>query len=97
MSGKDDRFSQGTLFDAFHEPIIPVRDRNVVDDDKPRLTGQNAAILERLKHGPATNDELSRIARKYTSRISDLRAAGYRITCEREPGGDGLTWYRLEE
>jgi hypothetical protein len=95
MSGKDDRSSQGTLFDAFHEPIIPVRDRNVSDDDKPRLTGQNAAILERLKYGPATNAQLASLSLKYTARVSDLRAAGYTVTCERQPGG--VCIYRLEE
>jgi hypothetical protein len=87
--------NQRNLFDAYREPLIPVRDPNAGDDDKPRLSGQNLRILERLRHGPVTNDELSRFARKYTSRISDLRAAGYTITCERAEGG--LTWYRLEE
>ncbi|NLX57310.1 MAG: hypothetical protein GXY58_19545 [Planctomycetaceae bacterium] len=47
--------------------------------ERPRLTGQNAAILERLKRGPATNRELAAISLKYTSRISDLRAAGYDV------------------
>lgn len=45
--------------------------------------------------GPATNRELASIALKYSSRTSDLRAAGFNIVCER--GSDGLTWYRLED
>lgn len=62
-------------------------------EDKPRLAAQTLAIVERLRRGPATNDELSRMARKYTGRISDARKAGYVIDCERI--GGGLTRYRL--
>jgi hypothetical protein len=90
--------NQRRLFDAYREPLVDLprpTDPNVTEKDKPRLKGQNAAILERLKLGPATNDELSRIARKYTSRISDIRAAGHKVICERAQ--DGLCWYRLEE
>ena len=83
---------QLSLFDAPRN--ITPRDTHVLREDAPRLKGQNAAILERLRRGPATNDELIRISRKYTSRTSDLRKAGYRITCERLEGG--LTLYRLE-
>jgi hypothetical protein len=73
---------------------VPVRDPNVMEGDEPRLSGQNAAILERLKQGPATNVELAGISLKYTSRISDLRAAGYRVTCRR--GNDGVNTYALD-
>ena len=79
---------QRTFFDAI-EPCDP----NVVAVDQPRLRGQNGLILERLRRGPATNDELARISRKYTSRVSDIRKAGYEVTCERKSGG--LTVYRL--
>tara|TARA_Y100000310_G_scaffold316852_2_gene369061 strand:+ start:2515 stop:2820 length:306 start_codon:yes stop_codon:yes gene_type:complete len=68
-------------------------DRNVEEADHPRLRGQNAMILARLQRGPATNAELSTISLKYTSRISDLRAAGFEVTCERVKGG--TTLYRL--
>lgn len=86
---------QLSLFDpAPHpRPLVP-RDPNVAARDITRLTGQNAAILRRLRQGPATNDELIRISRKYTSRISDLRAAGFVIVCERQ--GGGLTTYTLQ-
>lgn len=83
--------AQRTLFSLVHE--LHPTDRHVVPADKPRLSGQNAAILARLSIGSATNDELIRISRKYTSRISDLRAHGYTITCERLIGG--LTLYSL--
>lgn len=64
-------------------------------EDAPRLTGQNAAILARLTRGPVTNAELARdYSLKYTSRLSDLRAAGYAIKCDRLK--DGLTRYTLE-
>lgn len=76
--------SQGDLFPT---------DPNVMPGDEPRLTGQNAAILERLKAGPATNAQLARLSLKYTSRISDLRKHGYDIECDR--GLKGVNTYRL--
>lgn len=63
------------------------------EQDKPRLSRQTALIIETLRRGPATNDQLSRMSRKYTSRISDARAAGFVIDCERM--GGGLTKYHL--
>jgi len=52
--------------------------------------------LAMLEQGPTTNREMMLAGLlKYTSRISDLRAAGYRIVCE--PQGGGLSVYRLEE
>ena len=74
--------------------FIFARDSHVVvPDDLRRLSGQNLAILERLQRGPATNRELAALSLKYTSRISDLRAAGYDVQAERHEGG--LTIYRL--
>ena len=61
--------------------------------DRPRLSRQCALILERLRQGPATNAELAGTSLKYTSRVSDLRRAGYAIDCERLK--DGLTRYTL--
>ena len=69
------------------DPLIDER-------DKPRLSGQCMAILERLQRGPATNAELAALALKYTSRISDLRKNGYRITAHRGEGG--TVTYQLE-
>lgn len=62
-------------------------------EDRPRLAAQTAAIVERLRHGPARNTELAAFALKYTSRISDARLAGYVIHCERQIGG--VTIYTL--
>ena len=74
---------QLSLFDAPRN-IVP-RDTRVVREERPRLTGQNLAILERLQRGPATNRELAQISLKYTSRVSDLRAAGYRVVVVKVP------------
>lgn len=87
--------NQPTLFDAYREPLVPVSDPNAVGKDRPRLAGQNLAILERLRQGPATNAELAELSLKYTSRCSDLRKAGYTIVCERRSGG--VCVYRLED
>ncbi len=66
--------NQLTLFDE--PPRIHPRDTHVEREERPRLTGQNAAILVRLRQGHATNAELAAISLKYTSRVSDLRVAG---------------------
>lgn len=64
-------------------PPIKPRDPNVARQDTRRLTGQNAAVLARLRAGPATAAELAAISLKYTSRISDLRAAGAEVVFRR--------------
>lgn len=83
---------QTTMFGQFDQQRLTP---NVRPQDQARLRGHNLAILERLTQGPATNHELSQISLKYTSRISDLRKAGYTILCSRLHGG--LTQYELEE
>lgn len=62
---------------------------------RPRLSHQCERILDRLRQGPATNRELAVLALKYTGRISDLKAAGYRIECFEQDKLTGLTKYRL--
>jgi hypothetical protein len=84
---------QPTLFDTgpahvgAYGPGLAPRDPNADPRDVPRLTGQNAAILARLRRGPATSGELAALSLKYTGRISDLRAAGYTIDAKRLAGG----------
>lgn len=51
-----------------------------------RRTRQIVLIKMALASGPKTSDELSRVALKYTSRISDLRKLGYDITARRVGG-----------
>lgn len=84
---------QMSLFDAPRR--LTPRDTHLVPEERPRLSGQNQAILERLRRGPATNDELARIARKYTSRISDLRAHGYDVRMVEHDHATGITRYQL--
>ena len=67
--------------------------RTVAAEDRPRLSRQCEAILALLRQQSRTNRELADVALKYTSRLSDLRAAGYVIDCERI--GEGLTRYTL--
>jgi hypothetical protein len=64
-------------------------------EDVVRLTGQNRAILDRLRQGPAFNSDLAKLSLKYTSRISDLRRHGFEIRATRQPGG--LVRYDLKE
>lgn len=80
----------------FAQDVLLPRDSHVAEPSEVvRLSGQNQAILERLRRGPCTNVELAKLSLKYTSRISDLRAAGFTITADRKP--KGLTIYTLEE
>jgi hypothetical protein len=76
---------------------IRPRDPNVVQQEAPRLSRQCRSILERLRRGRATNDELSQIARKYTSRTSDLRKAGYDVRVVERDHVSGVTVYQLFE
>lgn len=87
-----------TAFPLFRQeieakPIAPC-DPNVKPADVARLSTQAVMILNRLKRGPASNRELSSIALKYTSRISDIRAAGIEVECEDR--GGGLNFYTLK-
>jgi hypothetical protein len=89
------RASIPSLFAPYQPDPIPAIDPNVRVSDAKRLSGQNAAILARLRRGPATNVELAALSLKYTSRVSDMRAAGYSIKCTFGPGG--VNTYQLEQ
>jgi hypothetical protein len=65
--------------------------------EKRRLSKQCAAILARLKEGPATNRELVAISLNHTGRISDLRRSSYVIEVESHDHTTGLVVYRLVE
>ena len=86
--------TQLSLFDV-KKPIAPC-DPSVKPAERPRLAKQCRTILQRLKNGSATNDELSQLARKYTGRLSELREAGCTITCFDRDYKTGLTNYRLD-
>lgn len=83
-----------TLLELMDAP--PVRDSHVSEPgEQQRLRGQNQRILALLQCGPQSNRRLAEVSLKYTSRISDLRKAGYVIRCERYP--DGVAFYLLEQ
>lgn len=65
------------------------------DIERRRLSAQCAAILDRLQRGPASNRELAGVSLKYTSRISDLRKAGYDVQVAARDVRSGLTTYVL--
>lgn len=92
--------AQLTLFDVTTPPeLIGPTDPNVTNPaEKGRISRQCrdmlALLRERAGYG-VSNDELSRIARKYTSRITDLRKAKYDVECFSIDRKTGLSWYRL--
>jgi hypothetical protein len=51
-------------------------------DEATRLAHVEARMIDRLRQGPATNVELSRIGLKYTARISEMRTRGYVIEAD---------------
>jgi hypothetical protein len=63
-------------FPIFVRPIDP----NLPKSDLPRLTGQNAIVLDLLKRGPITiHDVLPLGITRLSARIQDIEAAGYKI------------------
>ena len=86
--------TQPFLFPLVH--ALRPTDPHVPAADRPRLTGQNAKLLEMLRQGPVTNVQMMHQGMaKYTSRISDLPKAGYKITAQH--AGGGLYVYTLEQ
>lgn len=83
------------LFDSPPRPIEP-RDPTVPAAAKTRMSRQCRLILRRLREGPATNAELAAISLKYGGRTSDLRKAGYVITCFDHDRKTGTASYRLD-
>ena len=64
-------------------------------DPPVRLNRQQAAIVDRLRQGPATNAELVQIAIRFTARIHELRKAGHDIQIVRQDRDSGLVWYEI--
>lgn len=73
---------------------FPPCDSHVNAKDVPRLGGQNADVLARLRRGPVTNIELVHAGiLRAAARVWDLKRAGYDIVSRRLAGGQ---WeYRL--
>ena len=88
------RIVSETQFSLFDPPAVPAKlNKSVESEDKPRLGKQQAAVLERLRKGPATNMELLPISARFSARIHELRKAGFVIN--RANLGDGLFEYSL--
>lgn len=87
--------TQANFMDQFRRDVVLPTDSHVSEPGEVhRLAGQNERILARLRSGPCTNVELAKLSLKYTSRVSDLRAAGFTIVAERK--SRGLTVYSLK-
>ena len=86
-----------TLRDILNGQGINPRDPGVTPAEEARLSDQCKAILSRLRKGPATNRELATIALKYTGRLSDLRAAGFKVEPVSHDRQTGLVTYQLSE
>ena len=70
--------------DKPHPRDIPPVDPNAREQDRPRLTGQNADLLARLKTGERVTpgDALSMGIQRLAARVLDLRQAGYDVRSE---------------
>lgn len=86
--------TQPTLFDPQSIPTAPAC---IPEPERARLSLQAQKILGRLKEGRATNYQLAVIALKYTSRLSDLRRAGYDVRIVERDTATGITVYELRD
>ena len=86
---------QGTLFKEVRGPYGLEFNPTVPEAAKPRLGRQQQAILDRLRKGPATNNELSQIAQRFSARSGELRAAGYDIRRTHDDHERGVYVYEL--
>ena len=89
--------TQSALFDETMPALPPLRVNATVHlAEAPRLSKQCGLILERLRaNGTATNRELSLLSLKYTSRISEIRQAGYDVRVISRDHETGLNTYAL--
>lgn len=71
-------------------------DPSITPEETPRLSTQCEKILARLQRGTASNLELSGLALKYTSRISDLRKNGYVVEVISRSHETGEVIYELK-
>lgn len=75
---------------------IPV---NVTVDPREavRLSNQSKRILAILRECPCTNNVLATIGIRYSARIGELRAAGYKIEIIKRNHDTGVNVYALIE
>ena len=86
--------AQPSLFDL---PAVPIAPACIPEPERKRLSGQNLTILEALRRGPMRNTDLALIALKYTSRLSDIRKAGYEVRIKERNTATGVVVYELVE
>ena len=65
-------------------PVIYPQDHRLYNPiERDSAKGASVQILEALRRGPCTNQQLSHITLRYGGRLHDLRHAGYDIRTER--------------
>lgn len=88
---------QDFLFDRQNPEGDPDTPAIVQRPAHQRVNPQCQAILDLLRKGRASNYDLARVALKYSSRITDLRHAGYDVRCVEHDHATGVAWYELKE
>lgn len=82
------------LFDRPREgPASIPLNSTVEEQDAPRLSRQQQAILAALREGPKTNIELGKIAQRFSARLREIKRAGHPWL--RKNIGPGVNEYRL--
>lgn len=87
MSVQPSLFSGGLDAIRVTKAVVPV--------ERKRLQRQCLDILALLRQRDAWNFELAEIARKYTGRLSEIRAAGYVVSIVEHDRKSGRCLYRL--
>ena len=87
---------QHSLFDEAGEPAQILVDPRLADEERPRLTRQCLAVLERLRQGPATTMELIPISTRFSARLHELRKQGWIIETDRIDKASGVSLYTLK-
>lgn len=80
--------------EADRERFAPA-DPHIHKDDKKRAASTSRRILNMLRLGPVSNQELASVCLRYSARIHDLREHGFRIVTRRVPGKSGLHMFEL--
>lgn len=93
----DDEFQQDMEVKRHARRSDPATSHQAAEDvvKSGRLSRQCQEILTRITDRWASSCELSEVALKYTSRLSDLRQRGYKIDTKRSD--EGWWYYRLAE
>lgn len=93
LRGQLDLFAPAhTAREQMDEDAAVRLNRTVEDRDVPRLTAAVRRLVDRLREGPATGDELEAIAgRRFSARLGEARDSGL-IKGWRKQHVSGGTW-----